>query len=417
MILFAVAMAAPCELDNPPDAPFQVQAPPDAKHVAVVPLLRLKPDNGEATVAMAKVFAEHGQHVGILVRPEGVDAIAGPLEQLVDAGHQPVVTLKDIEIGVDLVKDPAKLRRFMKPLTQITGKLKAVEAPLGDNDKESVLHRTGLRTVFVSNGVATGAPRRQARFEGQTAVGVVIPDGPYSGPCGRSPEVDGLRPAGADRTTQAVYGARSSEAGFVRMVVSADAHSAPVLDRWLTEVIEPAAIPVMSPAQARDHALQGLRNGLDEDPTRSAGGRLIRVDEVREVARSIVDLNEIPRRLPKDLTPTEAFIAFVLVSAGEIEGDVVRLPSIQGPATLNDHLPEPVNIDPEAARTLAKALLKRLPDRIPSALPVDGHVLNAPALFSLYASMARGDDPPTARPMAVREPNAPGLGWGDATTP
>ena len=95
----------------------------------------------------------------------------------------------------------------------------------------------------------------------------------------------------------------------------------------------------------------------------------------------------------------------------------MRLPAIQGPATLAAHPPQPVQIAREPAVELAKALLARLPERIPSALPVDGQLLNAPALFSLYASLVRGDDPGTARPMAVREPNAPGLGWGDATSP
>lgn len=421
LIWWMAALAADCVLEAPVDAPFEVGAPDRLESVRLVPLLRLGPTNGEATLATAQVFHDHGITVGFSIRPEEVDATTTPwIERLVALGQVPVVRLRDTEIGVDLVKDPARLRRKLKPLTELTGNLRAVEVPLGDENREALLNRVGLRAVFETNGASTATPRKQLRFEGQTTSGVVLPAGPYGGgPCGSSSVIEGLRPPGADRVTQALYGARASGIGIVRLTLVSDADSAVVVKRWLEEVLLPAGVLLASPLEARDLAVKGLRTGATEDfdPRRTAGGRLIRVDEVREVALAVGKMDEIPRLLPKDLLPTEALLAFVLVAAGQTEGQVVRLPAIQGPAQLSPQLDEPVRIDRAAAIELAQALLKRLPDRVPSALPVGDQLLNAPALFSLYASIVAGDDPPVARPMAVREPNAPGLGWGDASTP
>lgn len=416
--LITVASGA-CSLDGPPDAPFRVSAPSGIEQVQLVPLLRLDPPNQEHALASARVFSERGVQVGFSVAPDDAEAVADTILQLVELGHLPVARIRSSQVGVDAAKDPGKLRRLLKPITTLTGKARAVEVDLGDKNREAVMHRIGLRAVFETNGASTGTPRTQLRFDGQPAHGVVLPAGPYAGACGRTPVVDGLTPPAADRTTQALYGARASGVGFVRITLIADEQTPAVLARWLDEVLIPGKVVIVDPIEARDLGIKGLKSGSasDVDPKRTAGGRLIRIDEVVEVARAVAPLKEIPRMLPQDLTPSEAFMAFLLVTAGKVEGEVVRLPAIQGPATLNAQLPEPVVVSREAAVELAKALLARLPDRIPSALPVDGKLLNAPALFSLYASLARGEDPGTARPMAVREPNAPGLGWGDATTP
>lgn len=415
--LSALAGAA-CSLEAAPDAPFAVTAPPNVENVRLVPLIRVDPGTASLALETAKVFSERQLVVGFSIRPEDADAVADTLTALAELGHLPVARIRDTQVGVDNVKDPAKLRRLLSPITDRAGRPKAVEVALGDKSREAVMHRVGLRAVFETNGTSTGTPRRQLRFEGQPAFGVVLPAGPYAGACGKTPVVDGLTPLSADRTTQALYGARANELGVVRVTLIPDADTPTVLARWLDEVLLPGGVVVASPLEARDLGIKTVKVGDGTSKTRkTAGGRLVRVDEVVEVARAVAELKEIPRFLPKDLTPSEAFLAFVLVTAGKVEGDVVRLPAIQGPATLNAHLPEPVQIAREPAVELARALLARLPERIPSALPVDGHLLNAPALFSLYASLARGEDPGTARPMSVREPNAPGLGWGDATEP
>lgn len=417
-VLILAANAA-CSLEAPADAPFEVRAPDGLDQVRLVPLIRLDPATQAHAVETGRVFSERGVVVGFSLRPEDAEAVEDSIAALVAQGHLPVARLREAQVGVDSVKDPGRLRQVVAPITSRAGRPKAVEVALGDKNREAVMHRIGLRAVFETNGASTGTPRKQLRFEGQPAYGVILPAGPYAGACGRTPVVDGLTPPAADRTTQALYGARASGVGFVRITVLPDAETPAVLARWLDEVLLPGGVVISDPVSARDLGIKGLKSGSADqvDPKKTAGGRLIRVDEVIEVARAVAELDEIPRLLPKDLTPSEAFMAFLLVTAGKVEGDVVRLPAIQGPATLNAQLPEPIQVQKEDAVALASALISRLPDRIPSALPVGGQLLNAPALFSLYASLARGEDPGTARPMAVREPNAPGLGWGDATTP
>ncbi|MEZ4320224.1 MAG: hypothetical protein R3F61_22285 [Myxococcota bacterium] len=420
--LLALAQAAPCELEGPADGPFMVQAPDDAPNVMVV--LALHVSDADLDVAWAKrllaVLDERGLKAGLSIKARAPSAALEAL--VIDAaarGHEIVARLSEAQIPRNPTSGPRELRKNLKPLTSRFGRLKSAEAPLGDRSGEAVLHRIGLRAVLETNGPATGTPRTQMRFEGQPESGVVLPSGPYSGKCGGESVVNGLTPPAADRVTQALYGARSGGAGIVRLTLDpASDDDSVVLARWLDEVVKPAGIAVVTPQQAREASLRSLRSGtVDSDGSRTEGGRLVRVDEVQRAAAALAEVKSIPRMLPGDLTPTEAFQAFLLVLIGEVEGSVVRLGALDGPSVLSKStLTGPTPIDREALVSLAKTLHAELPESIPAALPVGGTLLTAPELLVALAS-ALGEGPVEARPVGVPEPNAAGLGWGRATTP
>jgi len=415
------AMAAPCALDGPADAPFMVAAPDDGSHVHVVVVLRLADGELEWAAQILSVLEERGLHAGLLVsRAEPSESMRSFVLAAMERGHEVVVRLAEEEVAKSPEKGPAQMRKRLKVLSSSYGKVRVAEAPLGTRESEGILHRVGLRAVLETNGASTAAPRKQAHFEGQPDSGVVLPIGPYSGPCGTDPSVSGFTPLAADRVTQAVYGARSARTGVVRLrLLAGEATDAAVLARWLDTVILPAGVSVGPPGEAREVALKALRSGepVDWNPDATAGGRLVRVDEVKRAAESLLEVNTVPRELPGELSPTEAFQAFLRVLAGEVEGSVVRLSALDGPALLSrSQLDGPTPVRPESLRKLSVALLAELPASIPAALSVDGQLLNAAELLVVLAA-AVAEVAPVARPVAVPEPSAVGLGWGRATTP
>ncbi|MCB9675441.1 MAG: hypothetical protein H6737_10020 [Alphaproteobacteria bacterium] len=422
--MLGFALAAPCELDGPADAPFGVQAPDDVGRVRVVLVLHL--GDTETEVAWGeKVLAAldaRGIQAGLSVRVrEPSDGLAALVTAAQASGHEVVARLGETQVEANATTGPQQLRKTLKPLTSRFGRLRAAEVKLGNRTGEAVLHRAGLRAILVTNGPATATPRPQLHFEAQPDTGVILPIGPYSGKCGAEPTVLGFTPPAADRVTQATYGARSEGVGIVRLTLEPGSDDDPVvLGRWLDEVAKPVGLQIGPPQAAREAALRALRTGNpdDWDPASTAGGRLVRVDEVVKAAESLRDATAIPRQLDGDLAPTEAYQAFLHLLVGDIEGSVVRLGDLAGPPTLaKSTLTGPTPVDRAALVELAKALHADLPSAIPAALPVDGRLLNAPELLTAMASAVRGDDPVMAVPAAVPEPSADGLGWGHASTP
>jgi hypothetical protein len=121
----------------------------------------------------------------------------------------------------------------------------------------------------------------------------------------------------------------------------------------------------------------------------------------------------VPRKLAGELTPTEAFHAFVWILSESHEGDLVRLGALIGPRqSAQSALTGPVEVPREAVVGLASALRAEWPAEIPAALPIDGRLLTASEVLLLLASAVQDEATPTTRPIAVADPNTPGLGWG-----
>ncbi len=191
-----------------------------------------------------------------------------------------------------------------------------------------------------------------------------------------------------------------------------------VVARWASEILAPAGIRPTLPSLARARAREALADG-PISPASSAAGRLVPVDRAKDAAKAIVDAQlQLPRTLPGELNLTEAFVALQLLAAGRIEGDMLRLPAVAGPATrASSTLDGPVEIPAAQVAGLAKALLAEKMQTLPAALPLAGRLLTAPELLVLFASCATGADPCVTVPIESPEPNARGLGWGDAGLP
>lgn len=423
LILFLVgARAAPCALDVPPDTPFAVSAPatPGGAHLVVV----IRGDVADPTL-VEPVFAaleRHGGHGTLAIRgdrppDERIGALA---PALADRGHTLAARLPAGTIVPDPENGPRRLRKTLRPARSVVGRFQALDGPAGDATAEAVAHRVGLRTVLETNGPASAAPRRLQRLPAQPDNGVVLPRGPYAGPCGTEHLARPFTPAAADRATQALHGAASVPAGFVRVTLAPTAtEEITVLERWLTEVIVPGAIPIVSADDARGAALAQLRDRLvPTAPRAPVGGRLVALDQVRAAARDLQGATALSRTLSGELNPTEALLATALLLTDRTEQTVVRLPPLSGPPQLaRSVLRGPVSLPRATVVAFAGTLLDDLPAAIPPALSVGGQLLTAPELLTLFASAVRGDDPAVAHPIDVPEPATPGLGWGTSEAP
>lgn len=422
----ALALAAPCELDAPPDAPFQVTAPEAATHARLV--IELWPDLTDVAWLDAQLAVlEARGRVGAVILPlpgrSGTDpALLALATRAASAGHEVGVVFGEDDVPLDALAGPREVKRRLAELRKAAGGIHTAAAPLPNRTAEALLGGAGLRTLMQVRGPATAIPRVAVVFEGKPRIGAVLQAGPYAGPCGVRPFASPLTPPAADRATQALWGAARIEGvPVVRVAVRPGADAATdalVLGRWIDEVLVPGGIVITTPDRARLEVLAYFRTGRIMEPSAldAGGGRLVSLDEVRAAAQALDNENLLPRRLPGDLNLTEAFLAFALLLAGQNEGEVVRLTALRGPETrASSGVEGIVELDPAAVTEVCVALLAALPEAIPSSMPVGGQLIGAPELLTAMAATLRGKAQtwPTASP----DPNAPGQGWGVSTLP
>jgi hypothetical protein len=420
-LLIAAASAAPCTLPAPADAPFEV--PVRAERVRVVVELWVDGAPSSWTDALLATLAARGLR-GMLVVPADVPTpeLAAQLAAATEAGHEVAVVLPGSAVPRDVLAPVGPVRDLVAPVREAAGDAKTVVAPIGTRASEALLGKAGFNTLVDVAGAPTATPRMAGRLEGQAGVHIVLPPGPYDGACGHDPRVGPFTPAAADRAATAIQKAAVTPGTpIVRVALEgsrSDERDAAVLGRWIDEVLVPGGVTIVTAGEARLAAAKAFRSGPPEPAGQTAGGRLVSLDAVALAAGGLTTGSVVPRTLPGDLNPSEAFLAFLLVAAGRTEGNVVRLSALSGPATeATTALRGPTPISADAARTAAKALAADLPGEVPAAFSVDGRLLTAAELLQVFAGVVRGDDPIVVRPMGVPEPNERGLGWGSATLP
>lgn len=416
------AAAAGCDLSGPADARFRVPVDSDRVHLVI----ELWPVGADPAWAPAILDALDARHVpAVLAVPAAPpDPVVGALlDRVRGTDHDAAVV-----IGRGLVpggpKDVGSLEKSAAPVRARAGKVKTLVAPLGARTSEALMGRAGFSSLVDAASKPTAEPRMAGHFEGQQRLRVVLPTGPYEDACGPEPDAGPFTPAAADRVAQAlIRAARVKGTPVVRLALIGSrgaATDADVLGRWLDEVVLPGGVRVVTAEQARIAILRGFRTpASDDDVLPEVGGRLVGVDDVAAAAAGLgPELTAIPRTLPGDLDPTEAFLAFALVVADRTEGPVVRLRALHGPAQLaTTVLTGETELPVADVRSLASQLVAALPTEVPAALAVGGRLLTAPELLLAFASVVRGEDPARTRPIDVPDPNARGLGWGDATVP
>lgn len=420
----ALALAGTCELEAEAQASFQ-EVQVRAEGVMVV--LELWADGAPQGWLQSSLdqLEQRGLPATVVASPDLMVAADFPLSPLVRESHDHALALRfDLpprqEPGPDGLS-PTQLRQAAREVRKVLGqRIRTVAAPSPGRLPEALLRKAGYRQILDLDGPSTAEVRGAVQYEDQLGIGVVVPAGPYVGPCGPDPKVGPFTPRAADRAGRALGQAAGTQ-GVAALRVALDGArgvdtDAEVLGRWLDEVVLPSGALVVAPAEVWRASNRAQRG---ETIDRGApAGRLVTLDELHLAADFLADVHAVPRALPGGLNPTEAWLGMATWLADRSEGEVVRLGELGGPASsANTVLDGPVQLPEEAVRETARAILAGLPDRVPSALPVDGQLLTAGELLLLFASTLRGDDPPTTRPVAVPEPHEDGLGWGRATLP
>lgn len=419
----AVALAGPCDLAAPPDAPFTVAPSEDAAHVQVI--VEVWSDGADRAWApgVLDALARRGLH-GTLVVP--VDRLASDaLLEIADRahrdGHEVAVRLSPDVVPRDARASLRPFRSRLKPLRKAVGPVRAAVTPLPGRSAEALLGKAGLRTLMPLDSPPVAAPRWATSFEGEPQTRVVLPAGPYDGPCGSDPGIGPFTPRAADRAAQAIHAAaRAGAAPVVRVALKeehASPHDAQVLGRWVDEVLLASGIRVTTPSDAREAAMRSLRNGPPEPAAAAAPahvGRIVEAARVVEAARALEGVQILPPLLPGELSLAEAFQAFVRLLAEPGAGATVRLVPMRGPAAHARSVlaqDERVEVAREEVVALARQIVAELPSAVPGALRVGGRLLTAPELLGLFAAAVRGEDPCVARISASPDPNARDQGW------
>ncbi|HHO50295.1 MAG TPA: hypothetical protein ENK18_05340 [Deltaproteobacteria bacterium] len=417
--LAALAGPGSCDLDAPVDRPFGV--PLEADRVRV--LIEVWAEGAEPGWAESVLGALQARGLaGVVVlppEPPGPETLS-LLEVATGSGHEIAVALPPSSVPQDVLAKVGELRRALKPLRRAGARLHTVHAPIGSRASEAMLGRVGFHALINTEGPPTAAPRLAGHLEGQPRINVVIHAGAYEGPCGASPLVGPFTPRAADRAARAIQSAQATD-GVPVVRVALDGRrgtltDAEVLGRWIDEVIVAGGVQIVTPNVARQAVLQSLRRGLEAAPSSAEGGRVVSRLEATEAAEVLRGISVVPRTLPGELTPTEAFYAFALIVAEHSDGAAIRIGALAGPSTrASSTLSGQTPLAPEAIRATARSLLSAMPDTVPAAMRVGDHLLTASELLLAFASLIRGDDPPITHPVSVADPNMQGLGWGQAT--
>lgn len=426
----AAGAAVPCDLDAPSDAPFRHPLPPAAAEVLVVVEVHAATGDPALAHAVLAALAERGRP-GTLVLPLPAlgDALAEPLVALgVDAalaGHEVAVAVPGAQVSQDPYSLDGPMRRRRSAVADaVDSKVRSVVSSAWGAVPESHLSRAGFRAILTTAGPATAVPRLGMAFEGQPRVSAVLMSGPWSGPCGRAYDLGPFTPVAADRAAQAIHGAaRSGGTRVVRIglddVGSVD--EAAVLGRWIDEVLAPAGVDIVSASEAHAVAMRALRRpgvlAVAPEPE-TLGGRLVPVADLLLAAQALATADAIPRRLPGEMTPTEAFLGFATYLAGRAEGESVRLGALAGPRTgAPPTIDAPTPVEKGALVAVITRVVEAGPAEVPAALPVGDRMWTAAEILTAMASAIRGEDPPMARPLASPDPDAAGQGWSPVDAP
>jgi hypothetical protein len=419
-LLTMASSAAPCDLSGPATAPFTV--PVQSQRVQV--LVELWPEGAPASWAeeVLGVLEARGLPAMLVIPLQEPDPSLLPLYERVRSGPSDFAVVLPPELVPRTEQDSLKpLKEELRPLQRHTGRLHTAVADIGSRQAEAMLGRLGLHSLMDVNAPPSAQPRMAGTFEGQPRSRVVLPAGLYEDACGTEPAVGPFTTRAADRAAVAIQrasrvsGAPTATVALKGIFASQD--DALVLARWLDQVVLPGKVQVLTAEQARKQTLLAFQKPASEEVVEE-GGRLVAIDALREAAAALTEPVTLPRSLPGELNPTEAFFGFVLLLADQTEGPVIRLGAMRGPAApASTALSGPTSLSREHVREAAVALAGALPVEVPAAFSVDGRLLTAGELLLALAGAVRGEDPVSTRPVAVPEPNERGLGWGDSTLP
>ena len=420
---------------SPLDAPFVKPEIDDG-----VLILEVHVEQGaspEALMALVEVIESHRMRATVLVAPgfieDGTDALRALAKKkhevgllltaaaLPNAGVNPTLPpgmkpppgMQPRGPGYPVLKEwlPA-LQEPVRALRVVTGKATdAVAIDLLTGGAEQAFEAMGVRAVLPLDPDEPGPPRVLRSVDGAPARGRVLPADAWVEGCG--PTLPAWTPAALDRAA-----ALAATKPALRVSLPLGGASPPLLDRWLSEVVDAQGWKVLtaSEAAARVRSLGATLGRVDTTPIPDAPGRYVPRETLLEAAAVLADAQRLPRRLPGELSLTEGLLGLMsmLVEPG---ADGHRLPAARGPSELaRGTMPAGHAPSREALVAAAAELLPAIRGPLPGVVSVGADQITINELVVLIAQAVL-DRPLVVGPHSPPDPYGPDLGWGASGGP
>jgi hypothetical protein len=415
MWLTQVALAG-CDFDaGAADAPFEARA-----HSAGVVVFEIRlVGKAQVPTALLNVLAKRGLPATMLVGTNWARRHGDALRGQEKLGHEIGVWFSirnDLGLTSQTVVVPdfgdwiVALRRARADVRRATGQRpRAVGIKSLPEVAELAMEALGYKVLLPDERNIDDLPRRARSYTGAAGQARVIGIGPYDDGCGAT--LPAWTPAALDRASSAVARGR-----WVRVVLPSDPDAAPLLAKWLDEVVIPQGWAVVQGITAVRRARRplGLPLKLEDTPTSMVPvTRTVPKDTWVKVAEALIEPTTLPRKLPGDLSPTEAFLGLcLLVSDAPATGTVSLGPLGPPVETARTGLgATEVALSPDAVRVTATELAPGLSGAVPSLVSVGDQTLTA-AEFLRVLAMVSLNQAPVARGVSDPDPFAPGGGWG-----
>jgi hypothetical protein len=425
-------------VQSAPDAPFVT---PTVTKAAFILELWFGPGDDPAQLrALTDVLERHKLRATVLVHPDMIAQNGALITDLTKHKHELGLLLRAAELpdpGVNPVLPPGvrmppgtqprgpgftTLNAWLPPLRAHVKALRAhtdlavdaVSIDVLSGGAEQAFEAMGIRAVLPQDPMEPGPPRVLRSATGEPARGRVLPADHWKDPCG--PALPAWTPAALDRA-----GAAAGASPAARISLPVAGAQPALLERWLTEVVEPAGWQVItaSAAAAKARAVGGGLIGAAlapaELPPSLAPGRYVERVALIAAAPLVLEGARLPRSLPGGLTLTE-YVQGMVLWAADPTAEGYRLGPLGGPGELARSTVRPgLRLEAELVRAAMQELKPGLSGSLPSAVSVGEHLLTISELAVILSQMAL-DQPLSVQAKPPPDPFAPDLGWGRSGT-
>jgi hypothetical protein len=406
---FAWAECSPPKL-NAMDAPLRAVASALGHVTLEIPLVQSASEPRE----ILAVLNSRGIKATFLPASEWAGRHSGFLQELAKTEHEIGVWFslrEDLGLTSDRSSDPllsdwvAALRASKKKIRRIANvpptTLAVAYLP---TTGEVAMEGMAFRTILPNERTIDDIPRRARSTTSSAGRARIIGHGPYDDDCGSL--LPHWSPAALDRATGA-----AARGEWVRIGLPSDDIGAPLLARWLDEVVLPNEWSILT----ADEMTRMLRRGPDPVATSApdvAVSKSVPIEAWGNIAKTIAHSNPLPREFEAGLNLTEAFYGLTTLLAAPSPPPNVTLGHLSGPYEVaSTGLRAPYTLDAEDVRATARQIAQRLGGHIPALVTIGTTTLTAAEALQVMARVYI-NEPANATPVADPDPFAPGGGWG-----
>ncbi len=409
--------AAECRFDaGARDAPLSTHA--QAAGVVIVEM-RL---TGQAPppTAILEELSKRGIHATVLASASWASRHGSALARFGEAGHEIgywAALREDLHLSNSLATPPdlgawvSGLRQGRKTVQRAAGtKIRTIGISTLPNIAEKAIEGLGFRVILPAERTVGDQPRRSASLHSAAGRARIIGEGPYVDGCGAL--LPSWTPAALDRATEV-----ATRGPWVRVVLPSDPAAAPLLARWLDEVVVAHKWTVLTASVAgrRSKPTLGRLTVGTPKAVKPAMTRAVDASTWSQVATVLAKAKTLPRDLPGGLNPTEAFLGLTHILASKSPPGTVTLGALRAPSeTARTGLGTTrLNLTPEAVRHAAREIAPGLTGHVPNLIALGSHSLTA-AEFLRVMALVYLERPPEAQAVTDPDPFASDGGWGES---